>query len=211
MEIRQKEAQLQILYQQINPHLLYNTLESIYWKSSLEGNLESAEMIKELSKLMKISLSRGRELITLGEELEHAKAYIKLQQIRYEYSFNVIWEVPDEVQSQLIPKVTLQPLIENAIIHGVKNMEEDGVIRIKAWRENHKTFICIEDNGYKQVDYELIHSLLHEENYNPSTGYGIRNIQQRIRLHFGPLYGLYYTQREGGGTSVTMTLPAGEI
>ncbi|MEK3683938.1 cache domain-containing sensor histidine kinase [Paenibacillus sp. FSL R10-2736] len=210
MEIKQKEAQLQLLYQQINPHLLYNTLESIYWKSSLEGNVESAEMIKELSKLMKISLSRGRELITLEEELEHASAYIKLQQHRYDYVFAVIWNIAPETKSNLIPKITLQPLIENAIIHGVKNMDEDGEIIITSVLQNDRILITIEDNGYKQVDYKAIDLVLNDESPNPASGYGIRNINQRVHLHFGPDYGISYGPRTGGGTVVTVTLPKSE-
>lgn len=210
MEIKQKESQLQLLYQQINPHLLYNTLESIYWKSSLEGNLESAEMIKELSKLMKISLSRGRELITLEEELEHASAYIKLQQHRYDYVFAVIWNIAPETKSNLIPKITLQPLIENAIIHGVKNMDEDGEIIITSVLQNDRILITIEDNGYKQVDYKAIDHVLNDESPNPVSGYGIRNINQRVHLHFGPDYGISYGPRAGEGTVVTVTLPKSE-
>lgn len=207
MEIRQKEAQLQILYQQINPHLLYNTLESIYWKSSLEGNQESAEMIKELSKLMKISLSRGRELITLSEELEHIKAYIKLHEHRYEYGFQVVWEIDPDVLDILIPKITLQPLIENAIIHGVKNMGEDGEIRILASGDAQTVHIRIQDNGYREVDYEAIAKLLYEDHPDHNLGYGIRNVQQRIRLHFGEPYGIKYSKRESKGTEVEMILP----
>ncbi|WP_091067061.1 sensor histidine kinase [Paenibacillus sp. NFR01] len=205
MELKQKESQLQLLYQQINPHLLYNTLESIYWKSSLEGNAESAEMIKELSKLMKISLSRGRELITLEEELEHANAYVKLQQHRYEYAFSVNWQIQPDTLTNLIPKVSLQPLIENAMIHGVKNMEEDGEILIRARTEEDTVIVTIEDNGYRKVDYEAIERVLRDE--NPGSGYGIRNINQRIQLHFGPEYGLRYAARDGGGTVVTIRLP----
>ncbi|WP_336774574.1 cache domain-containing sensor histidine kinase [Paenibacillus sp. MMO-58] len=208
MEIKQRESQLQILYQQINPHLLYNTLESIYWKSSLEGNSESAEMIKELSKLMKISLSRGRELITLAEELEHAAAYVKLQQKRYDYDFRVIWAVPEEMMNHLIPKVTLQPLIENAIIHGVKNMGEDGEIHINAEYEGDKLVIRVEDNGYKEVDHKAIESLLNEPAAQTSSGYGVKNIHQRLQLHFGNVYGIQYKKRNGGGTIVTIQLPA---
>lgn len=211
MEIRQKEAQLQILYQQINPHLLYNTLESIYWKSSLEGNQESAEMIKELSKLMKISLSRGRELITLEEELEHARAYIKLQEHRYEYGFEAVWDIDPEVLDTLIPKVTLQPLIENAIIHGVKNMGEDGEIRILASGDDERVYIRIQDNGYREVDYEAIAKLLYDDQPNHSLGYGIRNVQQRIRLHFGEPYGITYRKREARGTEVEMVLPKTQL
>lgn len=209
MDIKQKEAQLQILYQQINPHLLYNTLESIYWKSTMEGNTASAEMIKELSKLMKISLSRGRELITLEEELEHASAYIKLQEHRYEYGFRVTWDVPPELHATIIPKITLQPLIENAIIHGVKHMGEDGEIAIRAEADETQGRVCITitDNGYKPVDFEAIDRLLNDETPSPSFGYGIRNIHQRLRLHFGPEYGLKYDSRPEGGTAVTITLP----
>ncbi|ANS76952.1 histidine kinase [Paenibacillus yonginensis] len=209
MEIKQREAQLQILYQQINPHLLYNTLESIYWKSELEGSHESAEMIKELSKLMKISLSRGRELITLEEELEHARAYVKLQEHRYEYGCRVSWQLDNQpdVRGTLIPKVTLQPLIENAMIHGVKHMGEDGEIVVSTYEREDRVVIRIEDNGYKKVDFEALEKLLYDENPDHSLGYGIRNVQQRIRLHFGQPFGLSYRPREGGGTVVEMLLP----
>ncbi|WP_339249582.1 histidine kinase [Paenibacillus sp. FSL P2-0136] len=210
MELKQKESQLQLLYQQINPHLLYNTLESIYWKSSLEGNVESAEMIKELSKLMKISLSRGRELITLEEELEHAGAYIKLQQHRHDYVFAVIWNIAPGTTRNLIPKITLQPLIENAIIHGVKHMEEDGEIIITSVLEDGRIRITIEDNGYKQVDYKAIEQILNDDSPNPVNGYGIRNIHQRVQLHFGGDYGISYRPRECGGTIVSVILPKSE-
>lgn len=207
MDLKQKESQLQLLYQQINPHLLYNTLESIYWKSTLEGNTASAEMIKELSKLMKISLSRGRELIALEEELEHATAYIKLQQHRHDYQFQVFIDLPEEYREILIPKITLQPLIENSMIHGVRHMGEDGLIRVSVQGDQENIFITIEDNGYKPLNLEKISSLLEEESPDPSLGYGIRNVHQRIRLHFGAGYGLGYAARPEGGTLATLHIP----
>jgi two-component system, sensor histidine kinase YesM len=219
MELKQKEAQLQILYQQINPHLLYNTLESIYWKSMLEGKSDSAEMIKELSKLMKIGLSKGREVIALSEELEHAAAYVRLEQKRYAYEFEVSWQIAEEAQPYPIPKITLQPLIENAIIHGVRSMGEDGRIAITAALsrgadggsdrdvDDRRLVIQVQDNGYKGADLEAIERLLNEERAEPSLGYGIRNIHQRIQLRYGSDYGLRYAAREGGGTVVTITLP----
>jgi len=210
MDLKQKEAQLQLLYQQINPHLLYNTLESIYWKSTMEGNTESAEMIKDLSKLMKISLSRGRDLITLGEELEHAGAYMNLQLNRYDYQFTIQWDVPESLLVNQVPKIMLQPLLENAIIHGIKNMGEDGTIRISGHQELECCRIVIEDNGFRSVNYESIRRLLHDEAPDPSLGYGIRNIQERIRLHFGSSYGLQYEPRDEGGTRVTITIPRTE-
>ncbi|MDQ6420270.1 histidine kinase [Paenibacillus sp. LHD-117] len=208
MDLKQKESQLQLLYQQINPHLLYNTLESIYWKSTLEGNTESSEMIKELSKLMRIGLSRGRELIRLEEELEHAGAYVNLQQKRYSYEFKVIWNIPDAVKQIRIPKISLQPLIENAIIHGVKLMGDDGEIIVSAALEGERVTIKVEDNGYKQADIAAIERLLYEEKADHSLGYGIRNIHQRIQLHFGNLFGLSYRRREEGGTAAILMLPA---
>jgi two-component system, sensor histidine kinase YesM len=208
MEIKQKESQLQLLYQQINPHLLYNTLESIYWKSSLEGNTGSAEMIKELSKLMRISLSRGRELITIEEELEHAVAYTSLQQKRYEYGFSIHWNISEEVRLNLIPKITLQPLIENAIIHGVMNMGEDGKIVVSARKVDDKVIVTVEDNGYKEIDYSAINELLGAEQSETSSGYGIRNVHRRIQLHFGDGYGLFYEARAEEGTRVNVTIPA---
>jgi len=208
MDLKEKEFQLQLLYQQINPHLLYNTLESIYWKSKLEGSEETASMIKELSKLMKISLSRGRELITLAEELDHAKAYVHLQQMRYNYEFEVHWDIPDDIKTIIIPKISLQPLIENAIIHGVKQMGEDGEILVSAVMQSDRVTIKVEDNGYKKANIAAIEQLLYEEQANPQLGYGIRNIHQRIQLHFGSGYGLRYRDREGGGVIAFVTLPA---
>jgi len=208
MEIRNKEAQLQLLYQQINPHLLYNTLESVYWKCILQGENEAADMIKDLSKLMRISLSRGRELISLSEELEHARAYVSLQQKRFEYGFKVEWQIASEVEANVIPKVTLQPIIENAIIHGVRYMEEDGEILISAFQENGRVCIQIEDNGYKDVNIEAIQrSLDEEDNSSNSGGYGARNVHKRIQLHFGSEYGLVYERREPQGLRVKMFLP----
>ncbi|WP_168121078.1 sensor histidine kinase [Paenibacillus sp. HB172176] len=207
MDIKQKEAQLQLLYQQINPHLLYNTLESIYWKSVLEGGAESSEMIKELSKLMKIGLSKGRELIALEEELEHAKAYVALQLKRFAYEFVIEWQVPEAALELLIPKISLQPLIENAIVHSVKAMGEDGLILISVQLEGERATIKVEDNGHKEVDLAAIDKLLNAEEGDHQLGYGIRNIHQRIRLHFGLQYGLRYSKREGGGLAASIVLP----
>jgi two-component system sensor histidine kinase YesM len=207
LEIKQREAQLKLLYEQINPHLLYNTLESIYWKCSLDGHSESAQMIKELSKLMRIALSRGKELIPLRDELEHARAYVNLQKMRYEYGFRVHWDVDEALLMTPIPKITLQPLIENAIIHGVKAMEDEGEIAVTGRIEDGRAVIRVADNGYREADLALLRRLVSGEEDDPDRGYGIRNIQQRFRLHFGDKYGLSYEKREGGGLEAKLTLP----
>ncbi len=207
MELQQKEAQLNLLYQQINPHLLYNTLESVYWKCALQGENEAADMIKDLSKLMRISLSRGRELIRLDEELEHAMAYVNLQQKRFEYGFEVEWRVIDEVKAMLIPKVSIQPLIENAILHGVRYMAEDGRIAVSCYLDQHYAVVSVEDNGYKDVDHEALQRSLETADDELSAGYGARNVHKRIQLHYGQEYGLRYERREDQGTRVRLLLP----
>lgn len=207
MEIKQKETELQVLYEQINPHLLYNTLESIYWKCAIHGDHEAAEMIKDLSKLMKIGLSRGRDLISFEEEMEHARAYIGLQQKRYDYEFRVNWRIQPEVLGFMIPKITLQPLIENAILHAIRNMGEDGLLTISAHAQADVWSVTVEDNGFKHVDYDRIHSILGDGMESHGEGYGIRNVHKRIRLHCGEPYGLSYESAVPHGTRVTVKLP----
>ena len=207
MELKHKEAQLQLLYEQINPHLLYNTLESIYWKCSLEGDREAAEMIKELSKLMKIGLSRGRDLIRMEEEWEHVQAYVGLQQKKYEYRFQTVWDMDEDVHKALIPKVTLQPLVENAIVHGVKYMGEDGLIIVRARKQDDLLVVSIEDNGFKKVDLARIQTYLCDADGDPAVGYGLRNVHRRIQMHFGAEYGVQIAAREPQGTQVIIQLP----
>lgn len=205
LELKQKEAELSILHSQINPHLLYNTLESIYWRMTLEGTDESAEMVRDLSLVMRIGLSRGKSLITIEEELQHAEAYVRLQLKRYDYNFNVNWIIQEEAKSCLIPKVVLQPLIENAIVHGIKRMDSDGELWITIKLELDCIVIAIEDNGYRLRDVAHIYDIL--EGRNPDAGYGILNVNKRIQLHFGELFGLEYALRAEGGLRAQLTIP----
>lgn len=205
LEIKQKEAELAILHSQINPHLLYNTLESINWRMTQEGNDESAEMVRDLSLVMRIGLSRGKTLITIDEELMHAEAYVRLQLKRYEYQFKVNWLIQEEARGCLIPKVVLQPLIENAIVHGIKRMDSDGELSISISIELEIILIAVEDNGYRIKDVTPIMDIL--EGKNRDEGYGIRNVHKRIQLHFGEKYGLAYSLREGSGVRAQLTIP----
>jgi two-component system sensor histidine kinase YesM len=205
LEIKQKEAELAILHSQINPHLLYNTLESIYWRIMLEGNDESAEMIRDLSLVMRIGLSRGKTLITIDEELRHAEAYARLQLKRYDYDFQVDWLIEDEAKACYIPKVVLQPLIENAIVHGIKRMDSDGKLWVSVKLTSNTVVIAVEDNGYRSKDVQPIMDIM--EGKNTDAGYGIRNVHKRIQLHFGESYGLSYSLREEGGIRAQLTIP----
>jgi two-component system sensor histidine kinase YesM len=208
LELKQKEAELTLLHSQINPHLLYNTLESIYWRTTIEGNSESAEMIHDLSLLMRIGLSRGKTLITISEELNHVEAYLRLQLKRYNYSFQLNWDIEEDVKSYLIPKVVLQPLAENAIIHGIRNMDQEGQLWISMKiSEDGQIIIMIEDNGYKSVDLSKLNDML-LDGVHSDEGFGIKNVNKRIRLHFGNGYGLSYEMRAEGGTRAIIIIPA---
>ncbi len=206
LELKHKEAELSTLHSQINPHLLYNTLESIMWRNTIEGNEESASMIRDLSQLMRIGLSRGKTLIAIAEELKHVEAYLRLQLKRNHYSFRIHWQIEEASRDLLIPKVVLQPLVENAILHGIRKMDRDGELWISVHTAEDRVLIHIEDNGYKPVDLNRLHEILSET--RPEEGYGIRNVNKRIKLHFGDAYGIRFESRPEGGLRVTLTIPA---
>jgi two-component system sensor histidine kinase YesM len=206
LELKHKEAELTILHSQINPHLLYNTLESILWRTTIEGNTESAAMIRDLSLLLRIGLSRGKSLIPIAEELMHVEAYLRLQLKRNNYSFAIHWHVEEEAKSLLIPKVVLQPLVENAIIHGIRKMDEDGHLWISVEISQNQVHIRVEDNGYRQVDVSRMNDIVC--GLRPQEGFGIRNVHKRIKLHFGDAYGLSFEPRTGGGLRTILTIPA---
>ncbi|WP_148931543.1 sensor histidine kinase [Paenibacillus methanolicus] len=209
LELKHKESELALLHSQINPHLLYNTLESIHWRIMLEGGQESAEMVRDLSLLMRIGLSRGEKLIPVQEEIKHVEAYIRLQLKRYNYAFVVDWDIVEEAKSVLIPKVILQPLVENAINHGIRKMGSDGRLSISLRAQGDTLCVAIADNGYQAVDLAKLHSIL--EGKLPHEGYGILNVHRRIRLHFGDEYGLFYKKMPTGGTQAIIVMPlAGE-
>ncbi|MDD9268788.1 sensor histidine kinase [Paenibacillus sp. GCM10023248] len=206
LELKHKEIELSILHTQINPHLLYNTLESVYWHTFMEGAAESAEMIKDLSLIMRIGLSKGKLLIPVAEEINHAEAYVRLQLFRYEYAFKVHWDIEEEAKKFLVPKVILQPIIENAILHGIKNMSQDGELWIKVRSGGGIVTLSVEDNGYRQADIQLMNAILGGKESN--RGFGIINVQKRIQLHYGKRYGLHYSLRDDQGVCARIELPS---
>ncbi|MEC0264662.1 sensor histidine kinase [Paenibacillus anseongense] len=206
LELKHKEIELSILHTQINPHLLYNTLESVYWHTFMEGATESAEMIKDLSLIMRIGLSKGKLLIPVMEEMNHAEAYVRLQLFRYEYAFQVHWDIEEEAKKYLVPKVILQPIIENAILHGIKHMSQDGELWITVRVRGGLVRISVEDNGYRQADIEMLNAIIKGKENN--RGFGIINVQKRIQLHFGSSYGLRYSHREDQGVRALIEIPA---
>jgi two-component system sensor histidine kinase YesM len=206
LELKHKETELTILHSQINPHLLYNTLESIFWRTTIEGNTESAEMIRDLSLLMRIGLSRGKTLIPISEELKHVEAYLRLQLRRNKYRFAIHWEIDEGAKTYLIPKVVLQPLVENAVIHGIRKMDNEGQLWISIQTVENRIQIMIDDNGFKRVDLGRLNDILNGNRSN--EGFGIQNVHRRIKLHFGDDFGLSFELRPKGGTRVILIIPA---
>lgn len=206
LEIKQKDTELTMLHSQITPHLLYNTLDSIYWCCAEKDAPEIAEMVRDLSRLLRIGLSKGRTIITLAEELEHAMAYSKLQLRRYENSFQVNWDVDPKALSGYVPKLIVQPLIENAILHGVSKMDQEGEIWIRFMVEEGQIRIQVEDNGFQEVNIAKLNQVL-AGGEGADKSYGIRNVHQRIQLHFGANYGLQYAHNPSGGTIAIIVIP----
>ncbi|MBB3113345.1 two-component system sensor histidine kinase YesM [Paenibacillus phyllosphaerae] len=206
MEIKQKESELTLMHSQITPHLLYNTLDSIYWFGLRGGVPEVAGMVRDLSIVLRIGLSKGKEIIPLREEITHMEAYLHLQEKRYNHSFQFRTLVEEDVLEYLVPKVIIQPLVENAIIHGIGKMDGEGELWIRIGAEEDHLIIRVEDNGFRPVNLAKIEALL-AGTADKDQGFGIRNVHMRVQLRFGPEFGLSYSIREEGGTIATIKLP----
>lgn len=201
------QAELELLQAQINPHFLYNTLDSIVILAESDRSEDAVDMITSLSTFFRNSLSEGADIHTIRAEFAQAESYLKIQQIRYSdilaYSINV----SDEIQDRLIPKLILQPLIENALYHGIKNRRGKGLITITGAREGNKIFLRVHDNGAGMEQERL--DMLQNGIYQEKRGsFGLWNVHQRIRLYCGESYGLSFESTPGEGTTVTVTLPA---
>ena len=199
-------AELELLQAQINPHFLYNTLDSISILAESGREEDVVDMVNNLSTFFRNSLSRGEDIITLRAELAQATSYLEIQQIRYSDILNYEIHVPEELQDHLVPKLILQPLIENALYHGIKNRRGRGTITISGESVQGDIMLKVQDNGAGMTpeQLELLNSGIYAEN---QSGLGLKNVQQRIRLYCGSPYGLSFESSPGEGTSVTVLLP----
>ncbi|WP_339279365.1 histidine kinase [Paenibacillus sp. FSL W8-1187] len=204
LEMKQQEMELMTLHTQITPHLLYNTLDSIYWMAIDKDKPELARMVKDLSSLLRIGLSRGRELVPVREELQHIQAYVRLQLERYNHVFAVHWDVAEEMLETVVPKVILQPIVENAILHGVGKMDGEGEVWVRILPSGSELLLVVEDNGFKAADPDKMNRLMSRSD---GEGYGVRNVDRRIKLHFGNRYGIRYSARPEGGTRAELRMP----
>lgn len=206
-----RKSELDALQSQINPHFLYNALESITWMIEGERNEEAAFMISQLAKLFRISLSKGRTVITVRDELQHAKSYMNIQKIRYKNSFSVVFDVPPELYTCCTVKLILQPILENAINYGVSSMDESGEIKVTGERRENDIYLSVSDNGIGMSEEE-VSLILTDSNrvHKHGSGVGLVNVNNRIQLLFGKEYGLIVESEPDEGTTVSVHIPAVE-
>ena len=206
-----RKSELDALQSQINPHFLYNTLDSIMWMIESEQYEDAIAMVHSLGRLLRISLSKGKNIITIGDELQHAKSYLDIQKYRYKNKFTSYFEVEEGIEKYKTIKLIIQPLIENAIYYGMEYMDGDGEIHIRAYSKEEDLFIEVEDNGLGMPQEQVEHLLTdHTRIRSKGSGIGIRNVHQRIQLYFGEKYGLEITSEPDEGTMVRIHLPKTE-
>ena len=203
-----EQIRFNALQSQIKPHFLYNTLECIHWQALADGNKEICTMVKALAQYYRIVLSRGKEIIPLKQELEHIRSYLVIQNMRYDNIIELEDRIPEEFHSLQIPKMTLQPLIENAIYHGIRIKEgEKGVVTLRIHRENQDVYLQVCDSGSGMSQEKIDEMNQSISRHDETFGYGVRNVNKRIELLFGKEYGLRFFKNEFGGVTVEIHLP----
>lgn len=204
-----RKSELDALQSQINPHFLYNALDSITWMIEGERNDEAAFMISQLAKLFRISLSQGHTIISVRDELQHAKSYMNIQRIRYKDAFSVTFDVDPDLEKYCAVKLTLQPILENSINYGVDPMDDCGEIMIRVKKEEDLLILSVEDNGIGMSEEE-VSLLLTDSNRkrNHGSGVGLVNINNRLQILFGKEYGLLIESEPDEGTRVSIRIPA---
>jgi two-component system sensor histidine kinase YesM len=219
-QLRLAKTELKFLQTQINPHFLYNTLDSINWTAKNYEADEISEMVLNLSRFFRLSLNKGKEVFTIDESLSHLHYYIRIQQIRFLDSFTVQYDIQEQCRTVPIMKLLLQPLVENAILHGMEGLTEGGLLVISSWIDNGETIhIMVRDNGpgmsQERLSYirqELALLSRREDELFASEEehkdlFGLRNVMTRIKLYYGREAGLAVESAKGEGTSVAISLP----
>lgn len=209
-EITQKQASLRktelaLLQAQVNPHFLYNTMDTIIWLIEADRPQAAVEMVSNLSSFFRHSLSRGEDVITLGEE-EHVRSYLQIQQARYKDILDYAIRIDPALRETRLPKLTLQPLVENALYHGIKRKRGKGHISVASRREGDCVLIQVADDGAGMTE-ERLAQLNRALETGERVGFGLVTVHERLRLLFGPPYGLTLSSREGAGATVTVRVP----
>jgi len=205
-----RRSEFKALQAQINPHFLYNTLDSIIWMNESRNYKGVTEMVAALAKFFRISISKGNEIITVGDEIEHARSYLVIQKIRYKNKFDFSIEAAPEVLGHKTLKLILQPIIENAIYHGINSIQEKGEIAISVYVEEGNIVYRVADNGYG-IKPELLKGILNREpSFDHASGVGLKNVNERVKLSYGSEYGIEIQSEEEIGTTVYIKIPLNE-
>ena len=208
LQMNEQRMEFRMLQAQINPHFLYNTLDSIVWMIEGERYEDAVFMITQLASLFRISLSRGKTVISVEDELKHARNYMNIQKVRYKNIFEVRFDIDPEILQCCTVKLVVQPLLENAIYYGVECMDGDGEIDVNGYRREDDIYIEVRDNGLG-IPEDEVEQLLKENNrvHKRGSGVGLLNVHNRIRLRFGEEYGLEIESEPDEGTTVRIHLP----
>ena len=204
-EVNLRKTELKALQAQINPHFLYNTLDSIAWMCEQERSADAVNMVHALARLFRISISKGHELIPIAKEIEHAESYLQIQKYRYKNQFTYEFDVDPNCLNYYCNKITLQPIIENAITHGLDLMVDEGLITVQVCQEGEDILFRVRDNGVG-MSPEQVASIL-DRAPSDRTGIGIKNVDDRLKIYFGKSYGLQITSELDVGTCVEIRMP----
>ena len=208
-QVSLRKAEFELLQSQINPHFLYNTLDTIVWLAESGEQKKVVRMVGSLSDFFRASLNQGKDIVSIREELMHVRSYLEIQQVRYQDIMQYEINIPEELNPYMIPKITIQPLVENALYHGIKNKRGLGKIIITGVKEKDYFRLIIEDNGIG-INKDRLMQIRNEINNNKLDGkgiYGLYNVNERIRLNFGEEYGVSIESNYGEGTTVSIKLP----
>ena len=201
-------SEMKTLEAQINPHFLYNTLESIIWLARNNENEKVVKLVYSLTNLLRIGLSKGRTLVTIEEEIEHIRHYLVIQSVRYADEFTSDISIPESILQNRTLKLILQPIVENAISHGIQQNEQEGKVSISAEYTDDDIYFIIRDSGpgLSEEDNARVQVYLHAEE-DSHLGFGLRNVNERIKLYFGLDYGISFNSAPGRNTEVTVHIP----
>jgi two-component system sensor histidine kinase YesM len=209
-ERKMRQAELRLLQEQINPHFLYNTLDTIVWLIEDDAADDAVEMVVALSRFFRLVLSGGAENISIREEEQHIRSYLMIQQVRYRDILDYEIAIDPALYPYQIQKLTLQPLVENALYHGIKYKRARGRITIRGWMEGRRIFLTVEDDGVgmEQETLARLRRDIERPCRDTEGGFGLANVNERIRIYFGDYYGMQIDSTPGAGTRVMVMLPA---
>ena len=205
-----RKSEFDSLQAQINPHFLYNTLDIIVWQIENEKQSEAVHTVTALARFFRLSLGKGKNIVTVKAEIDHVKNYLMIQHMRFKNKFDYEFEIAEDVMELSSLKLMLQPMVENAIYHGMEFMDGDGLIKIRVWREADELYLSVTDNGLGMTEDKVSLVLAGKSNSGNGrgSGIGVKNVNERIKLYFGEKYGLKIDSEPDVGTTIIIHLPA---